>query len=193
VVERILLERSDRFAEQTCADDQDDVGHYDEENRKRCVVLGSQYCFVLESTPGLTSTTGECVYYGATDEAAYNANDGGNWDGARRLAKRNTSNKNNSLHALTQKNDERKGEQCPLSYSSSSSSPCKHCIKIRARDLTLDLTLAIESMLKLDAPFSLRVVQLEHGDSHDKDHDSGDELEYSCASKLKETLDTTCC
>jgi hypothetical protein len=33
VVERILLEGSDRFAEQTGADDQDEVGHYDEENR----------------------------------------------------------------------------------------------------------------------------------------------------------------
>jgi hypothetical protein len=40
-------------------------------------------------------------------------------------------------------------------------------------------------MLKLDAPFSLRMVQLEHGDTQNKDHDSGDELEYSCALKLK--------
>jgi hypothetical protein len=34
VPERILLEGSDSFAEQTGADDQDEVGHYDEENRK---------------------------------------------------------------------------------------------------------------------------------------------------------------
>jgi hypothetical protein len=47
VAERILLECPDRFAEQTGADDQDEVGHYDEENRKRCAVLGGQYCFVL--------------------------------------------------------------------------------------------------------------------------------------------------
>jgi hypothetical protein len=47
VVERILLEGSDRFAEQTGADDQDEVGHYDEENRKCCAVPGGQYCFVL--------------------------------------------------------------------------------------------------------------------------------------------------
>jgi hypothetical protein len=32
VVERILLKGSDRFAEQTSANDQDEVGHYDEEN-----------------------------------------------------------------------------------------------------------------------------------------------------------------
>jgi hypothetical protein len=49
----------------------------------------------------------------------------------------------------------------------------------------LDLTLTLKSVLKLDAPFSLRVVQLEHGDTHDKDQDSGNELEYSCALKLK--------
>jgi hypothetical protein len=50
----------------------------------------------------------------------------------------------------------------------------------------LDLTLTLESMLKLDAPFSLRVVQFEHGNPHDKDQDSGDELEYSCALYLKQ-------
>ena len=49
----------------------------------------------------------------------------------------------------------------------------------------LDLTLTLESVLKLDAPFCLRVVQLEHGDTHNKDHDSGDELKYSCALNLK--------
>jgi len=82
VVERILLERSDSSAEQTGADDQDEIGHYDEENRKR-------------------STTGECVDYEATDEAAYNANDGGNRDGARRLAERHLQRKQQlpGLHA----------------------------------------------------------------------------------------------
>jgi len=39
--------------------------------------------------------------------------------------------------------------------------------------------LTLEGVLKLDAPFSLCVVQLEHGDSHDKNQDGGDELEYS--------------
>jgi hypothetical protein len=34
VAERILLEGSDSFAEQAGADDQDDVGHYNEETRK---------------------------------------------------------------------------------------------------------------------------------------------------------------
>lgn len=33
-VERIALEGSDRLAEQTGANEQDEVGHYDEENRK---------------------------------------------------------------------------------------------------------------------------------------------------------------
>lgn len=46
VVERILLEGSDRSAEQAGADDQDEVGHYDEENRKCCAVPGGQYYFV---------------------------------------------------------------------------------------------------------------------------------------------------
>jgi hypothetical protein len=32
------------------------------------------------------------------------------------------------------------------------------------------------------------VVQFEHGDSHDKYQDSGDELEYSCASYLKQFI-----
>jgi hypothetical protein len=41
-------------------------------------------------------------------------------------------------------------------------------------------------VLKLDAPFSLHVVQFEHGDSHDKDQDGGDELEYPCALFLKQ-------
>lgn len=58
-------------------------------------------------------------------------------------------------------------------------------VSTRARDQSLDLTLTLKSVLKLDAPFSLRVVQLEHGDTHDKDQDSGNELEYSCALKLK--------
>jgi hypothetical protein len=38
VVEPILLEGVDRSAEQTGADDQDEVGHYDEENSKCCTV-----------------------------------------------------------------------------------------------------------------------------------------------------------
>lgn len=49
-----------------------------------------------------------------------------------------------------------------------------------ARDLTLDLTLTLESVLKFDAPFSLRMIQFEHGNSHDKDQDSSDQLKYSC-------------
>lgn len=50
----------------------------------------------------------------------------------------------------------------------------------------MDLTLTFESVLKLDAPFRLGVIQFEHGDSHDKDQNSGDELEYSCALYLKQ-------
>lgn len=52
-------------------------------------------------------------------------------------------------------------------------------IKTRTRDTNLDLTLALESALKFDTPFSLCVVQLEHGDTHNKDQDGGNELEYS--------------
>jgi hypothetical protein len=48
VVERIALKGSDRFAEQTGANNQDEVGHYDEKNRKCCAVPGGQYCSVLE-------------------------------------------------------------------------------------------------------------------------------------------------
>ena len=37
--------------------------------------------------------------------------------------------------------------------------------------------MAGEGGLELDAPFSLGAVHLEHGDSHDEDHDTRDELE----------------
>lgn len=47
VVERILLKGSDRFAEQAGADDQDNVGHYDEENPKCYAVPGGQYYLIL--------------------------------------------------------------------------------------------------------------------------------------------------
>ena len=83
VVECILLECSDGFTEQTGADDQDEVGYYDEENRKRCAVQGGQHCVLLEPTLVLTCTTGKRVDREATDEATYNANDGSNWDGPR--------------------------------------------------------------------------------------------------------------
>jgi hypothetical protein len=69
-----------------------------------------------------TRTTGECVNNGATEEAAYNANDGGNRDRARRLAEGNTSDENNSFQALAQHDNERKCEQCPLSHFSASGS-----------------------------------------------------------------------
>ena len=49
VVERIVLEGPDRFAEQAGANDQDEVGHYDEENRKCCAVPGGQYYFVFRT------------------------------------------------------------------------------------------------------------------------------------------------
>jgi hypothetical protein len=54
-----------------------------------------------------------------------------------------------------------------------------------ARDPSLEHTLTLKGVLKLDTPFSLRVVQLEHGDTHDEDQDSGNELEYTFALKLK--------
>jgi hypothetical protein len=108
------------------------------------------------------------------------------------LAEGNTSDENNSFQALTQHDNERKCEQCPLSRLSASGSICQRYINTRARDLTLDLTLTLESVLKLDAPFSLRVVQFEHGNSHDKDQDGGDKLEYPCALYLKQ-FNTRCC
>ena len=48
---------------------------------------------------------------------------------------------------------------------------------IHVRDWNVSLTLSLKRLLKLDAPFSLRAVQLEHGDTHHKDHDRGNELE----------------
>lgn len=108
------------------------------------------------------------------------------------MAEGNTSDEHNSFQALTQHDNERKCEQCPLSRSSASGSIYQRYISTRARDLTLDLTLTLESVLKFDAPFSLRVVQFEHGDSHDKDQDGGDELEYSCALCL-EQFNFSCC
>jgi hypothetical protein len=50
VVECIPLEGSDRFAEQTGADEQDKVGHHNKENRKRCAVPGGQHCIELGPT-----------------------------------------------------------------------------------------------------------------------------------------------
>lgn len=184
MVKRILLEGSDRFAEQTGADEQDEVGHYDEENRKCCaapVISTASYQDPLV----LTRTTGECVDNEATEEAAYNPNDRGNWDGARRLAKGNTPDENNSFQALAQHDNEGKCEQCPLSRSTASGSIYQRYFNTRTRDLTLDLTLTLESVLKFDAPFSLCVVQFEHGDSHNEDQNSGNELEYPCALYLK--------
>ena len=191
VVECIAFEGSDRFAEQTGTDEQDEVGHHDEENRKCCAMPSGQYCVVLGPLV-LTRTTGECVDNEATEEAAYNAGNGGNRNGARRLAEGNTADENDSFQALTQHNNERKSEQCPLSRSSAFGSIYQRHINTRARDLTLDLTLTVKRVLKLDAPFSLRVVQFEHRDSHDKNQDSGDELEYACAFYLKQ-IDTRYC
>ena len=182
MVECILLEGSDRFAEQTGADDQDEVGHYNEENCKCCAVPGGQYCFILyHDPPVLTRTTGKFVDNESTEEAAYYANDGRDWDGACRLAEGNAPDENDSFQALTQNDNERKCEQCPLSHLSASGSIYQRYINTRAQDRTLNLTFTLESVLKFDAPFSLRVVQFEHGDPHDKDQDSGDELECSCA------------
>jgi hypothetical protein len=79
----IPLECPDRFTEQTGADDQDEVGYYDEKNRKRCAVPGGQHCVVLGATLVLTCTTCKRVDREATDEATYNANNGSNWDGPR--------------------------------------------------------------------------------------------------------------
>jgi hypothetical protein len=158
VVECIFLEGSDRFAEQTGADEQDEVGHYDEENRKRCAVLGGEHCIVSGPTLVLTRTTGKRVDHKATEETTYNADDGSNWDGPCGLAKGNTSDENDSLQALTQHNDERKCEQCPLPRTNASGNIYHHCMSTRARDPSLNLTLTLESVLKLDAPFSLRVV-----------------------------------
>ena len=98
------------------------------------------YCFVLGPTLVLTRTTGECVDYEAAEEAAYNANDGGNWDGACRLPERNTSNENDSFQPLTQHNDERKSEQCPFSRTSAFSSIYQRRVNTRTRDLTLDIS-----------------------------------------------------
>lgn len=108
------------------------------------------------------------------------------------MAEGNTADENDSFQALTQHDNERKSEQCPLSRLSAFGSIYQCHINTRARDLTLDLTLTVKRVLKLDAPFSLRVVQFEHGDSHDKNQDSGDELEYACALYLKQ-FDTGCC
>jgi hypothetical protein len=47
VVERMLLEGSNSLAEQAGADDQDKIGHYDEEYRECCAVSGGQYYFVI--------------------------------------------------------------------------------------------------------------------------------------------------
>ncbi len=111
---------------------------------KRCHVVSA----ALHWDPLVpTRTTGECVDNGTTEEAAYDANDGGNWDGARRLAKGNTSDENNSFQALAQHDNERKCEQCPLSQFSASGSVYQRYINTRARDLTLDLTLTLEIVL----------------------------------------------
>jgi hypothetical protein len=133
VVECILLECSDGFTEQTGADEQDEVGYYDEENRKCCAVPGDQRCVVLGPTLVLTRTTGKCVDHEATDEAAYNAGDGSNWDGPCRLTEGNASNENDSFQALTQHNDERKCEKCPLSRTNASGNIYQHCINTRTR------------------------------------------------------------
>jgi hypothetical protein len=39
--------------------------------------------------------------------------------------------------------------------------------------------LTIKSALKLDAPLGLCPVHLEHGDTHEEDHDSRNKLEYA--------------
>ncbi len=45
-------------------------------------------------------------------------------------------------------------------------------------------TLTGEGFLELDAPFSLGAIHLEHGDTHDEDHNARDQLEYACERDL---------
>lgn len=45
-------------------------------------------------------------------------------------------------------------------------------------------TFSREGALKLDAPFCLCAVHLEHGDSHDEDDEGGDELEDTCERRV---------
>ena len=46
-------------------------------------------------------------------------------------------------------------------------------------------TLSREGLLELDAPLGLGAVHLEHGDAHDEDHYTRDQLEDTCAERDK--------
>jgi hypothetical protein len=62
-----------------------------------------------------TGTTGECIDDVSHDETADDADDSSERDGSSRLAERDSTDKDNGFHALTEDGDQRQDYQGPLS------------------------------------------------------------------------------
>ena len=82
MVECVLLKGPDGLAEQTGANNQKEVGHHDEEHRKRWAKRDAQYDAASGLVSVLTGSAGKCVEHEAADEAADNADDSCDGDGA---------------------------------------------------------------------------------------------------------------
>ena len=82
MVECIRLKGPDGLAEQSGANNQKEVGHHDEEHRKRWEKPDAQHGTASGLESVLTGSAGKCVEYEAADEAADNTDDSGDGDGA---------------------------------------------------------------------------------------------------------------
>ena len=87
VVERVLLERPDRLAEEPGADEEDEVGHDNKENRDG-------------------RSRSECIDQVSTHDTTNEAYDGGDGDSSCSLTERNTTDEDDSFDTFSQDSDQ---------------------------------------------------------------------------------------
>ena len=78
----------------------------------------------------LTAATGKGVDEETAGDAADQADDGGDGDGRRGLAERDTADEDDRLHALTQYSNEREDEQHPLAALCARIDVCRRVIRL---------------------------------------------------------------
>ena len=86
VVERVLLERADGLAEQPRADEEQEVGHDDEEDGERCMGMGGLITVKRVERKKITCSAGELVDDEPADEAAEETDNCSDGDGHGGLA-----------------------------------------------------------------------------------------------------------
>ena len=110
VVERVRLEVPDGLGEEAGADEEEEVGHDDHEDRQRCMYTRGEYLKSPKMKKGaLTRPAGERIDDVAADEAAHETDDRSNRDRSRRLAERDTADEDDCFHACDVKGRGREG------------------------------------------------------------------------------------